>query len=451
MPEEKATLPLPGAAPPLGGRAAAPEPLAGGAYAGDWQLVRSLAAGGHGVVYLAVHRATGRRAAVKVLSHAYAASPEMASRFVREARILSRLCHPNVVEILELGELPDGRPFVAMELLEGRSLLELVFARGRLSLPEALELLAPVCAALDAAHRAGVVHRDVKASNVFVESGDPPRVKLLDFGVAHAAGPEDPSITVTGERLGSAHAMAPELIRGEAVDARADVYALGVLLYQLLTGELPFWSEDQFELERLHLSAPPPRPGRLAPVPTAVDAVVERALAKRADDRFGSALSFLEALRAGAGLAGKAVEHVARAAVIHVSLAPAGDLDPDDALAVLRLEDAAASQLGAAGWEIDVRASGTLLATRVLPATPDGSRAARAEAAALGAALSQALNRAAGARCRVGVCLHAGEIRLWPDERRAGGAVYRIAEWVRDAPGGFVATAQALEGLSATR
>ncbi|ABC81592.1 serine/threonine-protein kinase [Anaeromyxobacter dehalogenans] len=451
MPEEKATLPLPGATPPVGGRAPAPETLTAGAFAGDWQLIRSLAAGGHGVVYLAAHRATGRRAAVKVLSHVYAASPEMASRFVREARILSRLSHPNVVEILELGALADGRPFVAMELLEGRSLLELVFARGRLSLPEAVELLAPVCAALDAAHQAGVVHRDVKASNVFVETGDPPRVKLLDFGVAHAAGPDDPSITVTGERLGSAHAMAPELIRGEAVDARADVYALGVLLYQLLTGELPFWSEDQFELERLHLSAPPPRPGRLAPVPTAVDAVVERALAKRPDERFGSAPAFLEALRSAAGLAGQAEEHAARAAVLHVSLAPARGLEPGDVLALLELEDAAAGRLATAGWEIDVRAGGTLLATRVLPASPEAARAARADAAELGAGLSESLARAAGARCRVEVCLHAGEIRLGPGERRAGGAVYRIAEWVRDAPGGFAATAQALEGLSAGR
>ena len=231
---------------------------------GGWQRCVLLATGGHGTVYLAAHTGTGRRAALKVLARAFASSPEMSSRFMREARILSRLRHPNVVDILELGLLPDGRPFVAMELLEGRSLLDLVFARGRFSLPEALELLAPVCDALCAAHREGVIHRDVKASNVFVEAGDPPKVKLLDFGVAHAAGPDDPSITVTGERIGSVHAMAPELIRGDAVDARADVYALGVLLYQLLTGELPFWSEDPVRARAAapHRAAAAPGPAR---------------------------------------------------------------------------------------------------------------------------------------------------------------------------------------------
>jgi serine/threonine-protein kinase len=399
-------------------------------------------------VYLAAHSGSGRRAALKVLSRAFAASPEMSGRFVREARILSRLHHPNVVEILELGVLPDGRPFVAMELLQGRSLLELIFARGRLSLPEAVELLAPVCDALGAAHREGVIHRDVKASNVFVEAGDPPRVKLLDFGVAHAAGPEDPSITVTGERIGSAHAMAPELIRGEAVDARADVYALGVLLYQLVTGELPFWSDDQFELERLHLSAPPPSPGRLAPVPAAVDAVVERALAKRPEDRFGSAAAFLEALRAAAGLGGRPEERTAQASVMHVSLQPAGELDEAAAVALVALEDEAVRRLGEAGWQVDVRAGGMLLATRVLPPVAASSRAERATALELARSLRSELAAAAAGAGRVELCLHAGEVRLGSGDRRMGGAVYRTGEWVRDAPTGFVATAQALEGLS---
>lgn len=445
---DRPTLPLPGPTPPVAPASAEPEPLTPGSVAGGWQLVRALAAGGHGVVYLAAHEGTGRRAALKVLSRAFAASPEMSGRFVREARILSRLRHPNVVEILELGVLPDGRPFVAMELLQGRNLLELLFARGRLSLPEAVELLAPVCDALGAAHREGVIHRDVKASNVFVEAGDPPRVKLLDFGVAHAAGPDDPSITVTGERIGSAHAMAPELIRGEAVDARADVYALGVLLYQLVTGELPFWSEDQFELERLHLGAPPPRPGRLAPVPAAVDAVVERALAKRPEDRFSSTAAFLEALRAAAGLSGRAEERTARAAVVHVSLLPSDELDEAGAVALVAVEDQAAHRLAEAGWEVDVRAGGMLLATRVLPTDPAASRAARAAALDLARQLRAELAATAGAACRVEVCLHAGDVRVGAGDRRIGGAVYRTAEWVRDAPGGFVATAQALDGLS---
>src|SRR5512138_361100 len=228
--DDSPTIPLPGATGEAVEGLEAEEELAPGARAGAWEIVRLLARGGHGAVYLAADRETGRRAALKVLYRRHAASREMASRFVREGRILSRLRHPGVVEILELGILGDGRPFCAMELLEGKSLLQLLAARGRLSPSEALRLLQPVCGALEAAHREGVIHRDVKAANVFVAAGDPPRVKLLDFGVARAAEPEEVGLTSAGERLGSAHAMAPELIRGGTVDGRADVYALGVLL-----------------------------------------------------------------------------------------------------------------------------------------------------------------------------------------------------------------------------
>jgi eukaryotic-like serine/threonine-protein kinase len=447
--DDEPTVPLPGSTPPVPPRDGESEELAPGARAGAWELLSLLARGGHGTVYVAGHRESGRRAAVKVLSRGFAASPEMAGRFVREARILARVRHPAIVDILELGILPDGRPFVAMELLEGRSLLALVAGRGRLPLAEALEILGPVCAALEAAHREGIVHRDVKASNVFVEDGDPPRVKLLDFGVARATGPEDPVLTAVGQRLGSAHAMAPELIRGAAIDARADVYALGVLLYQLLTGELPFWSEDAFELERLHLAAPPPRPGRLAPVPAAVDAVVERALAKRPDDRFSSAAAFLEALRAAAGLAGRGGERGARAAAIHVALLARPDLDEEGAIALAGVEEEAARRLADAGYELDVRSGDALLATAVLPAAAAAARTARAEALAFARRLAADLGAQAGVAAHVEVCLHAGELRLGPGDRRSGGAVYRTGEWVRPAPGGFLATAAAIEGLEA--
>lgn len=450
MANEKPTIPLPGATPPV------PEPsdgeaeeLAPGARAGGWELHRMLARGGHGTVYVAARRDGGRQAAVKILSRAFAASPQMAGRFVREARILSRLRHPNVVEILELGMLSDGRPFVAMELLDGKNLLELLGARGRLTLPEALEVLGPVCAALDAVHRAGVVHRDVKASNVFVEAGDPPRVKLLDFGVARTEGAGDPALTAVGERVGSGHAMAPELIRGGPVDARADVYALGVLLYQILTGVLPFWSDDPFELERLHLAAPPPRPGRIAPVPATVDAVVVRALAKRPEDRFSSASAFLEALRDAAGETDRTGERSARAAAIHVAILHGAALDEDVMVALAGVEDVAADRLEEAGWELDIRAGGTLLATRILPAGAPAAREARRAAVELGRALQADLAVLASAAGQVELCVHAGEVRLGPGEKRAGGPIYRTAQWVVPAPSGFLATPQALEGLSA--
>jgi serine/threonine-protein kinase len=442
--DDTPTMPMPGATGEVAAGAEAEEELAPGARAGAWEIVRTLARGGHGAVYVAQHRETSSRAAVKVLYRRHASSPEMAARFVREGRILSRLRHPGVVEILELGMLPDGRPFCAMELLEGKSLLALLGARGRLAPSEALRLLEPVCAALDAAHREGVIHRDVKAGNVFVVTRDPPQVKLLDFGVARAAGADEASLTAVGERIGSAHAMAPELIRGGPVDGRADVYALGVLLYQVLTGALPFWSEDPDEIERLHLSAPPPRASRLAPVTPPVDAVIERALAKRADDRFPSAGALLDALRDAVERT-PAEDRPVLAVALHLAIVPAGALDDVRAVALAEVEDEAARLVAGAGFELDVQAPGALLATRVLPAAPDEAAEERVRAVAFARGLRERLARAAGQDARLQVCVHAGEIRVGPDGRRSGGALFRTAQWVRETPDGFSATPQATE------
>jgi serine/threonine-protein kinase len=441
-PDDTPTMPVPGATGEVAPGEEAEEELAPGARAGAWEIVRTLARGGHGAVYLAQRREDGRRAAVKVLYRRHAASAEMAGRFLREGRILSRLRHPGVVEILEIGLLADGRPFCAMELLEGKTLLALLATRGRLAPSEALRLIAPVCAALDAAHGEGVVHRDVKAGNVFVVTGDPPQVKLLDFGVARGAGPDDSGLTAVGERIGSAHAMAPELIRGGPVDGRADVYALGVLLYQVLTGALPFWSEDPDELERLHLAAPPPRAGRLAPVPPSVDAVIERALAKRPEDRLPSAGALLDALREAVEQA-PAEDRPVRAMALHLAIVPAGPLEDERALALAEVEEEAARLVAAAGFELDVAAPGALLATRVLPEAPGPAGEERARAVAFGRDLRGRLARAAGPDARVQVCLHAGEIRVDAAGRRTGGALFRTAQWVHETPDGFSATPDA--------
>src|SRR5438270_12679762 len=259
--------------------------LAPGDRAGEYLILGTIASGGCGTVYTAEHRVLGRKAAVKVLHSQLAGSPEMVERFVREAQVVNRIKHLNIVDIYEFGQLDKKRPFFVMELLEGISLASIVERRGRLTPAQALSYLVPVCDALGAAHAAGVVHRDLKASNVAViKDGDPPQVKLLDFGIAKLmrSAPGERGLTAVGQRIGTPHAMAPEQIRGEAVDQRVDIYALGVLLYQLLTGRYPFISPDAVELERLHVEAPPPRPSALAPVSAEIDAIVLRCLEKRA-------------------------------------------------------------------------------------------------------------------------------------------------------------------------
>ncbi|HZI05513.1 MAG TPA: serine/threonine-protein kinase, partial [Archangium sp.] len=198
-----------------------------------------LASGGHGAVYEAEHRILGRRAAVKVLHPHLTDQGEMLQRFVREARVVNQIRHPHIVDVYDFGMLQDGSPYYVMELLPGRTLSQLLQERGRLSPERALAYLEPVCAALEAAHQAGVVHRDLKASNVAVVSeGEPPVVKLLDFGIAKLIHlePGQEGLTMAGQRLGTSQAMAPEQFRGGMIGPTTGVYALGVLLYQMLVG-----------------------------------------------------------------------------------------------------------------------------------------------------------------------------------------------------------------------
>ena len=186
-----------------------------------------------------------------------------------------------------------------------------------------LEILEPVCSALQVAHEHGIVHRDLKASNIFMAtSGEKRTIKLLDFGIAKLMHPDasEAGLTVVGTRLGTSYTMAPEQIRGDGVDPRTDIYALGVVLYHLLTGQYPFRAETMTDIERQHLEAPPPRPSQAAPVSPAFDAVVLRCMEKTPERRFQSAKAFLEALREAVGSKSAQAETTARAAAIYVEI-----------------------------------------------------------------------------------------------------------------------------------
>jgi serine/threonine protein kinase len=265
---------------------------------GSYEVVRELGRGGMGTVWLAEHALIQKRVAVKVLHAHLARERRLVSRFLSEARTLTLIQHPNVVALYDLA-LREGRPYLVMEYLEGESLAS--FAQGPLAPALAVELLSQVCEALGAAHAHGVVHRDLKPANVFlVPSGNGRhRVKLLDFGIAKLLTyPTGMTPTQNGMLLGTPEYMAPEQCSGSTVDARADLYAVGVMGYQLTTGCLPFTGKHPAEVLLGHLIKPP----RLAhevhsEVPPALSQVLARAMAKRPEDRFATAAELQQALR----------------------------------------------------------------------------------------------------------------------------------------------------------
>jgi serine/threonine-protein kinase len=246
-----------------------------------------------GTVYLCEHAVLHRRFAVKVLRADLAADAELVDRFRNEAIAASRIGQENVVEVLDFGKDEDGSLYYVMEALEGRSLGALIREEGPLPLLRALDLLEQICRALAAAHARGVVHRDVKPDNVFLvrrrDGGE--RAKVIDFGISQVprSGARGERITRAGSIIGTPEYMAPEQASGEAIDHRADVYAAGVLAFEMLTGELPLEAATPLATLAAHRSRRPDPPSRrVVGVPPEVDALVLRALAKRPEDRFGS-------------------------------------------------------------------------------------------------------------------------------------------------------------------
>ena len=423
--------------------------LAPGVLAGEYVILGKIAAGGCGTVYSAEHRVLGRRAAVKVLHSRLAGSPEMAERFVREARVVNRVRHPNIVDIYEFGKLDDKRPYFVMELLEGSSLAAIIERRGRLSPPQALGYLVPICEALGAAHAAGVVHRDLKASNVaVVKDGDPPRVKLLDFGIAKLirGGPGEPGLTAVGQRIGTPYAMAPEQIRGADVDHRVDVYGLGVLLYQLLTGRYPFVSGDPVEMERLHVESPPPRPSALAPVSADIDAVVLRCLEKRASRRYPDVQSFIEALReAVTGERAPGAEGRSGVA-INVDIQIAGEEDEALLANLVALLDETELQLREAGYAIFLQAGSALLGVKPLPVDPARAREEREAALEVARKLLQPMSAGADPRLKLMVQVHVAAAEVHNGEVTSGPLV-DVEGWLQVGEGEFRATPAATQDL----
>lgn len=273
--------------------------------AGRFKLLSKLGDGGMGEVYRAEQLPMGRHVALKILRHALSDDARQVERFKREAQAASSLTHPNTIIVHDFGQDTDGTLFLAMEYLAGEPLSGLMAREGPLAGERAARILAQVSGSLEEAHRRGMVHRDLKPENIFLieRAGTPDYVKVLDFGIAkvtESGGQKLSTITQAGAIFGTPQYMAPEQIRGEGIDARADIYALGVVLYEMISGHLPFAAGSVVEMLTKHLTASPAPINRKASVPDPVvarlEAVALRALSKNPESRQQSAREFLEDL-----------------------------------------------------------------------------------------------------------------------------------------------------------
>ncbi len=267
-----------------------------GASIGGYRIDGVIGRGGMGVVYAATHQRLKRKAALKILSPELADDESFRERFIRESQLAASLDHPSVIPIYDADE-EDGVLYLAMRYVDGLDLERLLEQRGRLSLDEALGVIEPVASALDAAHAHGLVHRDVKPANILIEN-ETGRMYLTDFGLAKLA--SSTGFTRTGSFLGTVHYCAPEQIEGRTVTSRADIYALGCVLFHCLAGQPPFARESEVAVIHAHLTEPPPAVTTLRPdLPRFVDGVVVTAMAKFPEVRYSRAHELVAALRAG--------------------------------------------------------------------------------------------------------------------------------------------------------
>jgi len=262
-----------------------------------YELDRLIGEGGFGQVWRAMHQ--GQLVALKILHLELVRSMDALTRFRRELAAIERLEHPNVVRALDHGTASDGRPYIALEYVEGPSLRELIHERGAMPPAEMLGILEPLCDALTVAHAAGLVHRDVKASNVILAQGPGGmRPVLLDFGLVKLLDDQGPGLTSSRSMLGTPAAMSPEQMRGQRVDARTDVYALGLLAYHMLTGQLAYGGAPGVVQSYLQIHGARPRPSSKVDIDPAIDEPIGRALEPEPSARFASPRLFFDALHA---------------------------------------------------------------------------------------------------------------------------------------------------------
>lgn len=438
-------------------------PLVPGSRIRDYVIERFIASGGFGNVYQVHDAVRGRMAALKLLHPELRVVSDSFIRFLREAEVLERIRHPNIIEVYDSGALGDGRAFVVMEYLSGHDLAARIEEQGALGVAGAVEILEPICNALAYAHGHGVIHRDVKASNVFLAEHDGRRrVVLLDFGLAKVIEPGGLELTSSRSTLGTPSCMSPEQIRGDAVDARSDVYALGALCFHMLTGQLPFAGKTQSVMQYMHLHGQRPRPSSLAKVGAAFDEVITRAMAPDRDARPAGPQEFLTAFKEAArtqhpqrhGRRARHAKHTqSQALALYVDVRVSSsrhEQSEDEVLdAMEAILDLAERHLSRHQFHVGLEGSSSLLFVRALSNDDSAQRSEGRQAALAALELRRSLDSRVGGELplHVNICLHR-DYALVKDGRVQGGDLMRLERWVPEIEiAGVLGSTSAVDGL----
>ena len=274
------------------------DPLLGRVVDGRYRVEQQIGEGGMGIVYMATHTVLNKKLALKVLRADMSRDQDTVQRFMQEAQAATSIGHENIIDISDFGRLPDGSAYFVMEYCEGQELTRLIARGGSVPVQEALHIIVQIASALSAAHKRGIVHRDLKPDNVFLtQRGDTASfVKVLDFGIAKVGGAGS-KLTKTGMVFGTPHYMSPEQAAGQAIDARTDIYALGVIMYEMFTGRVPFDAETFMGILSKHMFEAPEPPSRANSQLGALEDIILKALSKKAEHRYQEMDELIQDLR----------------------------------------------------------------------------------------------------------------------------------------------------------
>lgn len=432
-----------------------------GTLVGNYRIDSLHATAGYSCVYRATDTVTGKTVAVKALHQRLAKKAKHVERFRREYEALRTIRHSNIVEMLDFGLLDDALPYFVMEWCSGPT-LETLLAEGGFTLEEALPMFKQLVDAVQAVHDVGVIHRDIKTANIIIlpRAGEMPQLKLIDFGIATPSNyvdAERTSLTSTGACIGTPHSMAPEQIYGAALDERTDVYAIGIVLYELLTGKKPFQASSVAEIVDMHLNVPPPKASDLAPVSATIDFVIRRCMAKAIDDRYASVSAVRVALEVAVEQQREQPSHSAneRTAIgVHIDFDFAVDEDDvkdEDFDRLDSLIEFAHDACAEAGLRVALETGNGFLAVGLLPLGPLTNDRVRLAAIDFAQKVAAQYGKTENQAITLSIVLHAAPIRAEPTDgvtKIVGGDLLSVRSWSSNDTGEcLIATAHALRGL----